>query len=77
MATASNSTAKKKTKTITVKANYPYITVREGLFMNVWGVPFKHVVKTQKGEDFHFLVADLEEDVANEMFELGRVSKFD
>jgi len=43
----------------------------------LWGVDFEHIVKEQDGKEFHFLVADLDADVAKEMHASGRVSKFE
>lgn len=67
--------AKASAKKVKVRANYPFADVPEGATQYIWGVPFVHEVVEQKGEKFHILVAELDEDVAKEMFEAGRVEK--
>jgi len=64
-----------KTKTIKVRAEYPFVDVAEGAIQTIWGVAFTHEIVKQKGEDFHILTAELDEDIAIEMSECGRVSK--
>ena len=64
-------------KTIKVRAEYPFADVRVGDTQTLWGVDFEHIVKEQDGKEFHFLVADLDADVAKEMHASGRVSKFE
>lgn len=66
-----------KAKTVKVKADYAFCDVREGMTQTLWGVPFTHIVKEQDGEDFHFLVAELDLAVAEDMRASGRVSKFE
>lgn len=67
--------AEAKAKKIKVRAEYPFADVPVGEVQMLWGVPFVHEVVEQKGEKFHILTAELDEDVAKEMFEAGRVSK--
>ncbi len=67
--------AKKEAKLVKVLAEYPFCDVEEGETQTLWGVDFTHEVVKQDGEDFHILVAELDADVAAEMFDCGRVTK--
>jgi len=62
-------------KTIKVLAEYPFCDVDEGQVQTLWGVDFTHEVVKQDGKDFHILVAELDAEQANAMFESGRVTK--
>jgi len=62
-------------KKIKVHANYPFCDVPVGDTQIIWGVGFVHEVVEQDGEDFHLLTAELDADIAKEMFDCDRVTK--
>jgi len=64
-----------KAKTVRVRAVYPFCDVPVGDTQTMWGVGFTHEVVKQKGEEFHILTAELDVDIADAMFECGRVEK--
>jgi len=74
MATA-KAPAKAAEKPIRVLAAYPFCDVAVGDTQSLWGITFTHEVVKQKGEDFHILVAEIAADLAQEMFDCGRVTK--